>query len=166
MTEMEKVNAVLTNKIYQSIVTELAYLEKDRIYCKHDIEHFLAVARIGYIINLEEGLCIDKEIIYVTALLHDIGRYLEYKKEIPHEQASIIISKKILEQIRFTQEEQQQILYAIQTHRIEENSTNEFYKTVKDLIYRADKLSRNCFLCNSYKRCYWKEERKNREIKL
>jgi len=29
----------------------------------------------------------------------------------------------------------------------------------------ADKLSRNCFLCNAIDKCYWKDEEKNMDVK-
>ena len=34
------------------------------------------------------------------------------------------------------------------------------------LFYRADKLSRNCFLCPAQADCNWPEEKKNLEIRL
>ena len=34
------------------------------------------------------------------------------------------------------------------------------------LFYRADKLSRNCFLCPAQEDCNWPEEKKNLEIRL
>ena len=37
--------------------------EKSRIFCKHDLQHSLDVARIAYILNLEADLKIEKEII-------------------------------------------------------------------------------------------------------
>ena len=49
--------------------------ELNRKFCCHNIEHSLDVARIGYIMILEQNLNIDKELFYAAALLHDAGRY-------------------------------------------------------------------------------------------
>ena len=45
--------------------------------------------------------------------------------------------------------------------------TESFLAETQDIdivLYRADKLSRNCFLCDAREDCYWPEERKNRTI--
>ena len=34
------------------------------------------------------------------------------------------------------------------------------------IIYKSDKLSRNCFNCKSYNDCYWDENKKNKIIIL
>ena len=38
------------------------------------MRHFLDVARLAWIAGLEQGLGLDKEIVYAAALLHDIGK--------------------------------------------------------------------------------------------
>ena len=75
---------------------QIRVLEQDRIFCRHDTTHFLDVARIAYIENLENGLGLAKEEIYAAALLHDIGRHLQYTRGIPHEQASAMEAEGIL----------------------------------------------------------------------
>ena len=37
--------------------------EEERIFCRHDMSHFLDVARLSWIENLERGLEIEKELI-------------------------------------------------------------------------------------------------------
>ena len=77
--------------------------EKDRIFCKHGIEHLLDVARIAYIENLEQNCGVSKEWIYTAALLHDIGRFLQYSKgNIMKAGAEL---KEILKDCGFKQEE-------------------------------------------------------------
>ncbi|MGN0395668.1 MAG: HD domain-containing protein, partial [Coprococcus sp.] len=71
---MDKINAILNNHEYRSYINKIKENETDRRFCCHGIEHCLDVARIAYIINLEEKLDIKKELIYAAALLHDIGR--------------------------------------------------------------------------------------------
>ena len=80
----------------------LAEYEKDRIFCRHGMEHLLDVARIAYIENLENNRGISKEIIYGAALLHDIGRYLQYTEGIPHEKAGEELALEILKDSGFS----------------------------------------------------------------
>lgn len=155
---MEKVNEILNNIEYKKYLKALEEIEKDREFCKHNIEHFLDLARIAYIIVLENKLPFSKEIIYGIALLHDIGRVLEYTETQPHHEASIIISKKILKDSKYTTDEINSILKAIGNHR--DNSDDE----LSNVIYVSDKLSRNCFNCKAEKECYWKNEKKNFKI--
>ena len=157
---MENVNIILNNPKYKKLLNELNDLEKDRKFCNHTLEHFLDVARIAYIIVLEKKLCYSKEVIYSIALLHDIGRVMEYNKGIDHHEASAIIAEEILEHTSFNTEEKALIIKAIKEHRRE--SDDELSK----IIYKSDKLSRNCFNCKAYNECYWKEEKKNSNIRI
>lgn len=156
---MDKVNEILNNEKYKKYLVMLEELEKDRVFCKHGIEHSLDVARIAYIRVLELELPYSKEIIYAIALLHDIGRVLEYKENIPHHKGSLILSKEILYETSFEKEKIDKILKAISEHR--DISTDELSK----VIYESDKLSRNCFLCKSERDCYWNMDKKNFKIK-
>ena len=156
---MEKVNEILNNERYRKYLVLLEELEEDRVFCKHGIEHFLDVARIAYIRVLEGDLPYSKGMIYAIALLHDIGRVLEYKENIPHHEGSLILSKEILDETSFSKEDIGEILKAISEHR--NIGTDELSK----LIYESDKLSRNCFSCKSEKDCYWEMDKKNFTIK-
>ena len=156
---LKKVNEILNNKKYKEYLKKLEELESTREFCRHNMEHFLDVARIAYIINLEEGLGFSKDVIYAIGLLHDIGRVLEYEKGIQHHEGSVILSKIILDETSFTLEERNRILKAIDEHRQE--SEDELSK----LIYKSDKLSRNCFGCKAEDKCYWPKEKKNLKIK-
>lgn len=157
---MKKIDEILNNKSYISYIKKLEELEMDRIFCKHDVEHFLSTSRIAYIINLEESLGYSKEVIYAIGLLHDIGRVLEYEKGIPHDEASVILAKEILKDTSFTRDEISAILNVISEHRVD-NST----EYLSEIIYKSDKLSRNCFNCKAEKECYWSSEKKNFNIK-
>ncbi len=157
---MENVNIILNHPKYKALLKELNELEKDRIFCNHTLEHFLDVARIAYIIVLEKKLCYSKEVIYSIALLHDIGRVLEYKNGLDHHEGSAIIAKEILEHTSFNEEEKALIIKSIKEHRRE--SEDELSK----IIYKSDKLSRNCFNCRAYNDCYWKEDKKNKNIRI
>lgn len=154
---MQRYQQIICDKQYQNMIEKISDYEKDREFCCHTLEHFCDVARIMYILALEEGNSLDQDIIYATALLHDIGRVWEYEKGIPHEQASVEIAKKLLLNYGYEDNEIRIIITAIGAHRKEEKEKNE----LADYLYRADKLSRNCFACKAKDRCKWSEEKKN-----
>ncbi len=162
ISEMQRVNLIFRNKTYQLLLRNLDDMEKDRFFCRHTIEHFLDTARIMYIISLEEKLLLPKDIIYAAALLHDIGRVMQYKNNIPHDRASAELAGEILPQCGFDKSETEQIQNAILSHRT--SKADEENNILGWLLYRADKMSRLCFCCRAEKECYWDKSRKNSDI--
>lgn len=156
---MEKVNQIYNNPIYTELLGELEYIEKDRMFCKHNLEHFLNFSRIAYIKFLEEKLDVSKEVIYAVGLLHDIGRVKEYKEGIEHHKASVDIGSEILKETTYTEEEKRLICKLILSHR--DAKKDRF----SEIIYESDKLSRECYKCKARKECYWEDEKKNITIK-
>ncbi|MDY5435563.1 HD domain-containing protein [Peptostreptococcus porci] len=157
---MDRIKKILSNRLFLDINNEITELERDRIFCKHGIEHLTSVARIMYINNLENGLGLDKELIYASALLHDIGRAEQYKNGREHSIAGLEISKKILSMCGFSEDEIELINSAIGSHNSNEECNNE----LSNLLKYADKKSRNCFLCLASAECYWSDEKKNKTI--
>lgn len=90
---MERVNGILKDPLYRTCLSKIALFERDRIFCGHDMAHFLDVARLAYIFNLEENLGIEKEEIYTAALLHDVGRFVQYEDGTPHQLAVFLLQK-------------------------------------------------------------------------
>lgn len=158
---MERVNRILKHPCFQESLKQVKRYESDRIFCCHQMEHFLDVARIAYILNLEEHLEIEKDLIYAAALLHDIGRYVQYADGTPHERASACIAPEILADCGYLPEEIARIVDAIAAHRDLEEAKTE---PLKSIIYRADKASRACFSCKAEAQCNWKKEKKNVKI--
>lgn len=155
---MKRVNEILCNEKYKELLNKLSELEADRVFCKHNMDHFLDLARIAYIKVLEDGLNYNKEVIYAIALLHDIGRLYEYEKGISHHIASVDIAKDILREIDFNLDEKELIILCIEAHRT--NGEIELSK----IISESDKLSRKCFMCNAERDCYWDKNKKNIKI--
>ncbi len=152
----------MTHPLYQDALRTIDEAEKERIFCRHDMEHFLNVARLAYIYNLREDAGLSKPVIYGAALLHDIGRSQEYKNGLPHHEASMSLAESVLTACGFSSEEQSLILDAILFHR-KEGKRSE--KPLRRILYRADKASRNCFLCSQQDKCEWPKERMNLELK-
>ena len=166
MNRMKKVNAILGHPLYRECYARLEELEKDRIFCRHQMTHLLDVARIAYISNMEQGLGIEKEVIYAAALLHDIGKYVQYEDGTPHEQSGEKIASEILgslsEKDAFSDEENRMILTAIRGHR----RLREDADVLEKLLYTSDKASRMCFACPAEGECDWSTEKKNMELKI
>ena len=137
---MKNIDIIFNNVQYRNALKSLKEYEKDREFCNHTIEHFIDVARIAYIMVLEENLNISKEVIYAIGLLHDIGRVKQYEEGISHDIASVEMSKEILKETNFTADEINIILSGIASHRKESD------KRVEEIIYKADKLSRQCLI--------------------
>ncbi|WBW95998.1 HD domain-containing protein [Oceanirhabdus sp. W0125-5] len=158
---MKRVNSILNNNRYIEEIKKIETYEKNREFCVHNISHFLTMSRILYILSLEEGLNIDKEIVYAVGLLHDIGRGLQYENGTPHEKGSIILAKDILEESGFNKSEIEIINRGILSHRKYNKEGTAFEK----LTYRADKLSRECYECSASDECNWSKEDKNIYLK-
>ena len=141
---MDRVVAIWRHPLYQSYYRKLEQLERERVFCRHQMIHLLDVARIAYIRNLEEGLGLQKELIY----------------------AGVEIAEQILsglpEELSFTEGEKGQILTAIKGHR----RLREDAKPLERLLYESDKESRMCFACPAEAQCDWSKEKKNMEIKV
>ena len=155
---MNNIDAIMNNKLYREALEKLSEYERDREFCNHTIEHFIDVSRIAYIMALEENLSVSKEVIYAIGLLHDIGRVRQYEEGIHHDIASVEMSREILKETSFTEDEVNIILNGIAKHRKESDNKLE------EIIYKADKLSRQCFNCKAEKECYWSSEKKNFKI--
>ena len=145
---MERVNAICRHPLWRDSVRQIAHLERDRQFCRHDLVHFLDVARLAYIENLERGLGVDKELIYAAALLHD--------------KASAQLAEVILTDCGFSQAERTEVEDAILQHRGQQDRQRE---GLAGLLYGADKASRACLFCPAEPECNWSPEKKNMRIK-
>lgn len=168
---------IVTHPLYQQEFSALQRAEQGRIYCNHTMEHFLDVARIGYIMAMEDGAGLSRELIYGAALLHDLGRYKQITDGTPHEVASAQLAEKIMGDCGFAEEEIRMVAGAILQHRhhggaepsrepAADRAKTDAKVSLGDYLYRADKMSRLCFCCDARESCKWSEEEKNMEIVL
>ena len=74
------------------------------------MSHLLDVARIAYIRNLEKGYGFRKDVIYAAAVLHDIGKALQYEEKVPHEIAGERIAGEILDTLPKSSSSYEEIL--------------------------------------------------------
>lgn len=162
---MKTIEEIRHHPLYVEYYEKLKQAEKDRVFCCHQMEHLLDVARIAYITSMEQNMGIRKEVIYAAALLHDIGKYRQYAEGIPHEKASAEIAEVILDELpkgAFSKEEKASILRAILGHRRERDDM----EALERLIYNSDKRSRKCFACEVQDECDWDHKQKNFTIEV
>lgn len=152
---MERINRIINNPAFKLYLRYNRELEQKRIFCTHDFDHLLAVARLTYLLLLELGAQpIIKESAYAAALLHDIGRWREHTENIDHALAGAELARPILEISGFKLSEIEPVLSAIREHRHNIRPGVE-----RDLLsrslYNADQFSRLCFKCKTTDSC-WK----------
>jgi putative nucleotidyltransferase with HDIG domain len=158
MDPLKNTNLLLKNKDYQTHLQNIYAYETNRQFCRHTIEHFLSVARIASIKTREAGFNYPRDLIYTTALLHDIGRFIEYQDNTPHEIASHQLAILLLESLDYSDAQKTLILDAIRNHR---NPEAEGFSRI---IYESDKLSRACYACPVEQECDWSRDKKNLTI--
>ncbi len=163
---MPRIDYICANGLFRRHLGNIVQLESGRIFCRHGIDHLLDVARIMWIKNLEEQLEFDREVIYATALLHDIGKDEQYESGISHDVASERVADAILggmpDDVAFESADAAAIKTAILGHRkLRVNS-----QPLERLLYAADKASRACFACPARNACNWSDDKKNLSIRV
>lgn len=174
---MERIAAIAEGELFTRCLAGIEAAEADRVFCRHGLPHLLDVARITWILNLERGCGLHRDVVYAAALLHDIGRAAQYQTGEPHDEAGTRIAAEVLdalpEPLRFDGADRAAILHAVGGHRGplagREGDAHEGSATadaLTRLIKEADGRSRACFACSVRDACYWSEERKNLSIDI
>lgn len=149
---MARVNQLLDLEDYVCYMDKINELEKERRFCKHGFEHGLSVARIAYTFLLERGdMSLSKEGIYAAALLHDIGRWVEYQTGEDHAEASARLALPLLEACGFSSEDIRMILEGIREHR---RHHYDNLTLLGEALAVADDWSRDCRSCSVQALCY------------
>lgn len=135
--------------------------EKTRIFCRHGLDHALDVARITWILTLENKRDFEKETVYLAALLHDIGRS---KDNANHDEESARMAITLLSACCADAPLIKAIADAIAGHREKSTSIDLHTATLGELLAYADQKSRPCYRCAAAPNCYWDAQRKNHTI--
>lgn len=157
---MERIEALRSLPAYQQEYDRLQRMEQGRAFCGHSMEHFLDVARVCWILTLEQGLPYGKDVIYAAGLLHDLGKGLQYEFSTPHHIASVDLARALMPQAGFTGEETELVADAIAHHR----QKNETGSALAQILYQADKQTRLCFCCDAKEECNWPNEKRTKQI--
>jgi len=150
---MDRINKIIFNQDYLFYLQKNEAEEESRTFCTHHFEHLLTVARLTYLLLLEEGFpFITREMAYAAGLLHDIGRWHQYRANTDHAEYSAELAKPILDEAGFSEAESRLILKAIERHRIP-YCHDPHRVPLNRALKKADSLSRLCFRCNVREEC-------------
>lgn len=145
---------LINDEQYRLCLQKNTVLEESREFCKHSFEHLLDVARLAYILLLEEGrLKFLKEVVYAAGLLHDIGRWKEYEDGTDHGAFGAELAKPILNRAGFESKEVELIAVAIASHRWPEEQVGGPSSRLGHALKKADAYARLCFTCSAANRC-------------
>lgn len=160
---MKRIELLMKDPLYQEYLQRNTTTEEEHLYCKHDLQHMIDVARICYILVLEHGdldffiteagltsRLAAKEVIYAAGLLHDVGKWQEYRTGTDHAAYGARISRDILNHALFNENEISIITQAIYEHR----NVSRDMSFLGEKVHRADNLSRVCFRCEARDNCY------------
>lgn len=150
---MEKIERIVNHPDFRLYLDNCSQLEKMRVFCTHDFNHLLTVARLTYLLLLERGEQPDqKEMAYAAGLLHDIGRWREYIDGSDHALAGAELARPILKAAGFRPAEIELIAKAIGEHRRNCRS-GERRDPLSRALQEADHFSRLCFQCPAKGEC-------------
>lgn len=148
---MERVQRLLSDPHFRDYLRLTEQHEEQRSFCRHNLSHLLDVARIAWILCLERKLEIARPLVYAAALLHDIGRFLQYEDDSKdHAKESALLAAPLLIRHGFSEAEKEAVLQAIKAHR---QPPCELADPLSALLAEADDLSRCCFECAAQAEC-------------
>ncbi|MCL6561001.1 MAG: HD domain-containing protein [Firmicutes bacterium] len=160
---MERVERVLEDPFYRECLACNADRESGRIFCRHDFQHMLDVARIAYIMVLEAceperiadscnlaSLPALREAVYAAGLVHDIARWIQYDTGEDHALAGARLAGPLLVRAGFNTVEVGLVTSAVREHRSSAEKTTLLGK----ILCLADDLSRPCGRCAVKGECY------------
>lgn len=160
---MDRVRAILKDPFYVECLEKNTRREKDRRFCKHDLQHMTDVAQISCKI-LQEGDHLDnlvasrllpgpdaaREVVYAAGLLHDLARWVQYDTGEDHALAGARLARPVLERAGFNREEIKTVLRGIREHR----QSGPGKSLLGRILCLADDLSRPCSACEARFDCY------------
>jgi putative nucleotidyltransferase with HDIG domain len=169
---LKRVELLLQDELYIEYMKRNTDDGKVIKYCQHDLHHHIDVARIAYILVLEHndlnyfvresgvsGKLAAKECIYAGGLLHDIGKWKEYREGVDHASFGAKLAREILPRAFFNPHETSLICRAIYEHR----NISRDMSFLGERIHRADNLSRVCSQCEERSTC---PKRGNKEFSV
>lgn len=159
---MKRVEILINDTLYNQYLHRNIEEENEPKSCQHDFRHHIDVARITYILVLEHndlnyfiqehnlaGRLAAKEVIYAAGLLHDIGKWQEYKSGTDHASFGAKLAREILPRAFFNPSEVELIARAIYEHR----NISHGMTFLGERLHRAENLSRICANCEYVAEC-------------
>lgn len=113
-----------------------------------------------------------RDVVYATALLHDMGRVAQYETGEPHHAAGQRYARELLGTlagpVRFTASEIDAIACAVGAHRSGgvRAAASPAVATLADLLRASDKAARACWSCPARATCCWQPEKMNETLRV
>lgn len=189
---MNRVNKILQHLKYKEYVAKIEAYEKNRIFCRHDMSHFLNVCRLSQILYQQEYLELESQRKDVSEEDREKKQWISglvQNKNIEHEMVTEwIYAAGLLHDIGRWQEYENGIRHEMASAglapeilkecgfsneecgeillaiRNHRNKNVKDEKSLSGILYRADKMSRACFCCKAEAECDWDLQKKNKEI--
>ncbi|WP_054695075.1 HD domain-containing protein [Syntrophomonas palmitatica] len=168
---MKRIDLLINDTMYKDYI-QRNMDEEINAYCQHDFRHHLDVARITYILVLENndlnyfikesglsGKLAAKEVIYAAGLLHDIGKWKEFQTGTDHASYGSRLAREVLPRALFNEQEIEIICQGIFEHR----NISMDMSFLGERLHRADNLSHLCLECPAQNVC---PKMKNRDASL
>ncbi|MGE5398493.1 MAG: HD domain-containing protein [Chitinophagales bacterium] len=159
---MKRIELILKDPSFIDYINRNTLSDQEHRYCKHDLAHMIDVARITYILILEQqsignyittgslsGKMAARETIYAAGLLHDIGKWKEYMTGEDHAAFGARLAREMLPRLFFNDNEIDVISQAIFEHR----NISKDMSFLGEKLHRADNLSRVCSQCTESTNC-------------
>ena len=156
---MFRIHRILQHEFFCRCMALNNEREKNRPFCCHNLQHSIDVARICYILVLENnaggeilpgaGIGQVQAVIYAAALTHDMGRWQQYDTGEDHALVGANLAKRVLEDTGFSKAEINLIANAILKHR----SGSSGGGLLGQYLRQADDLSRQCWQCGAREDC-------------
>lgn len=161
----EQIDRLLQHPKYRARLELLQEMEQNRIYCGHNLEHFMKVGCIAEQVVVKNELPFSEDVIFGAALLHDVGRVEQYRQGISHEKASVAFAREILFSLNWDVSDIEMVCEAIGSHSHRQCAADRWEKmsalvSLAEVISFADQFSRTCYRCHVADTCKWKEEEK------
>ncbi len=113
-----------------------------------------------------------RDVVYATALLHDMGRVAQYETGEPHHAAGQRYARELLGALagpaHFTASEIDAVACAVGAHRSGgvRTAAAPAVATLADLLRASDKAARACWSCPARATCCWPPEKMNETLRV
>lgn len=113
-----------------------------------------------------------RDVVYAAALLHDMGRVVQYETGEPHHEAGQRYARELLgelaDPVRFTAAETEAIACAVGEHRSDGAgaAASPAAATLAGLLRASDKAARACWACPARATCAWPPEKMNETLRV
>ena len=75
--KMKRVQDIYRHPYFQKCLENNRKAEESRVFCRHDMGHFMDVARLAYVFSMERGYQLEKEEIYSEQFVEMVKKEMD-----------------------------------------------------------------------------------------